>query len=154
MGLRDDILATGKRPRKVMKVEGEPWGRDNVFVLKMNGVERDSYQMDVLSRCDKNGNMTNVLGWHASVVALFACDEHGVKIFGKDDAKVLNETDPESIDLVFHAIREFNGLDVESDRNLEGNSESEAGTGSSAASQSNSENLQSITFLDGSTVTT
>jgi hypothetical protein len=77
----------------------------------MNGFERDSYQMDILARCDKNGSLTNVLGWHASVVALFTCDEHGVKVFSKDDAKFLNDTDPQDIDLVFAAIRAFNGLE-------------------------------------------
>jgi hypothetical protein len=154
MGLRDDIIATGKRPRKVKKVEGEPWGRDDVFVLKMNGAERDAYQMDVIARCDKEGNMNNITGWHAGVVALFACDEHGVKIFSKSDAQALNETDPDSLDIVFDAIREFNGLTQTQQDDLEKNSGSETGDTSSAGSHSNSTGRQSIELLDGSTVTT
>lgn len=154
MGLRDEIIATGKRPRKAQKVEGEPWGRSDVYVLKMNGAERDAYQMDVIARCDKQGNMTNITGWHAGVVALFACDEHGVKIFSKDDAKALNETDPDSLDIVFDAIREFNGLTPLAQQELEGNLGSETGDGSSAGSPSNSENHHSVALLDGSVVTT
>jgi hypothetical protein len=154
MGLRDDILAMGKRPRKVKKVDGEPWGRDDIYVLKMNGVERDSYHMDILSRSDKNGNMTNIVGWHAMVVALYTCDSDGVKVFTKDDTKSLNETDPESIDLVFNTLREFNGLTIEADEEFEGNSEGGSGNGSSAASESNSENRPEYACLDGSTMTT
>lgn len=154
MGLRDEILATGKRPRKVQKVEGEPWGRDDVYVLKMNGRERDAYQMDVIARCDKNGQMNNIAGWHAGVVALFACDEHGVNIFSKQDAAALNETDPDALDLVFDAIRDFNGLTPLAQEELEGNLSGGTGDGSSAGSPSNSENQAFGAFLDGSPVTT
>jgi len=155
MGLRDDILAMGKRPRKVQKVEGEPWGRDDVYVLKMSGVERDSYQMDIISRSDKqSGNIVNVMGWHANVVTMFACDKDGVKIFKQSDAKDLNETDPDSLDIVFEAILEFNGLTKAAVEETEKNSEGETGDGSSAGSQSNSTNLPFDTYLDGSKVAT
>jgi hypothetical protein len=155
MGLRDDILAMGKRPRKVKKVDGEPWGRDDVYVLKMSGVERDSYQMDIISRSDKQtGNVVNVLGWHANVVTMFACDKDGVKIFNKNDAKDLNETDPDSLDMVFGAVLEFNGLLREAQEDLEKNSVGETGDGSSADSPSNSTSLPFDTYLDGSPVKT
>lgn len=136
MGLRDEILRTSKKPRKVQKVEGEPWGMDSVYVLKMSGDERDLYQQEIISRCDKNGDMKQVIGWRAKVVVASACDKDGVKIFEAGDWKEVNGGDPDSIDLVFDAVREFNGLRSEDQEELRGNCDSEAGNGSSAASPS------------------
>ena len=122
----------------------------------MNAAERDAYQLDLIARSDKQtGKIVNVVGWGANNVAMFACDYQGVKIFGPKDVKELNETDePESLDAVFDAILEFNGLTRMAQEEQEGNSEGETGGGSSAGSPSNSLNLQFDTFLDGSKVTT
>lgn len=154
MGLRDEIIATAKRPREIKKVEGEPWGMDGVYVLKMSGTERDLYQQEVISRCDKNGTMTNVVGWRSKVVTMFACDEYGVKIFEPKDATVINDTDPDALDLVFDAVLEFNGVTTEAQEALEKNSDGEVGSGSLPASHSTSESRPLGSFLDGSPVMT
>jgi hypothetical protein len=156
MGIGTEVLALGKRPRKVQKVDGEPWGRDDIYVRKMSGEERDAYHMDVYARSDKtSGNLNNIKGWHAQVVVLNACDQFGVNIFEPGQVGELNKLDDtESLDLVFDAVRDFNGLTPLAQEELEGNSASGSGNGSSAASDSSSENPHAVTFLDGSTMTT
>jgi hypothetical protein len=155
MGIGAEVLALGKRPRKVKKVDGEPWGRDDVYVRKMSGEERDAYHADVWARSDKTtGQLTNIKGWHSQVVVLNACDQYGVSIFAATDVAELNKLDDtESLDLVFDAVREFNGLTPIAMDDIEGNSASGSGNGSSAASDSNSENPHVVNFLDGSTAT-
>lgn len=156
MGIGAEVLALGKRPRKVKKVEGKPWDRDDIYVRKMSGEERDAYHADVWSRSDKTtGQLTNIKGWHAQVVVLNACDEFGVNIFEPQQVAALNQLDDtESLDLVFDSVREFNFLTPTAQEEIEGNSGGGSGSGSSAASDSSSENPHAVTFLDGSTMTT
>jgi hypothetical protein len=156
MGIGTEVIALGKRPRKIEKVEGNPWGRDDIYVRKMSGEERDAYHMDVYARSDKiSGHLVNIKGWHADVVGRNACDEFGVSIFELSQIPELNKLDDtESLDMVFDAVREFNGLTPAAQEELEGNSASGSGNGSSAASDSSSESPHAVTFLDGSTMTT
>lgn len=134
MGLREDAIASAKKPRKTKAIEGKPWGIEGLHILKINGRERDQYQADLVARSNDKGRITNPVGWVAKVVVMFACDEHGQRIFKDSDASDLNEGDPDDLDMVFSAFLEFNEMRREDEEAIEGNSEGEDGNGSLPAS--------------------
>jgi hypothetical protein len=95
--LREAILAKDDRPRK--PVEVPEWGT-TVYVARLSAGDRVA--LAKLAR-DEAIDL-------ADYVLIFACDEHGVKLFSADDREALSSKSYEALERIVSAGMDFNGM--------------------------------------------
>lgn len=131
MGLRESILKPHDLKREPFEADGWPAG---VYVREFDGLARDQYEQDQLSRRDKNGVLTKTTGLRVKLLIACLCDADGVALFTEKDADALNKLPANMIDAAYEAAATLNGLMAKDEREAEKNSESEAGDGESSPS--------------------
>jgi hypothetical protein len=127
---RDEILGADD-----LEVSAEiacpEWG-GAVHVRSISGEARDAFEATqaMLAKNDEYGFMKNT---RARMVALFACDAEGKRIFSDGDAVALGKKSALALNRVFDVGRKMNGWSKEDVAELEGNSEDAPSDGSGSA---------------------
>lgn len=106
------------------------WSPDGcVHVRVISGEERDAFEQTQarMSHRDNYGFMRNT---RARMVAMFACDAEGNRLFSDADATALGKKSAVALNRVFDAGRVMNGYTHEDIKELEGNSEDALSEGS------------------------
>lgn len=84
------------------------WGGE-VRIKMLTGAERDRFEQ---STVDMRGNKPtqNLANLRARLVALCVVDEHGARMFSKDDVGRLGSKSAAALDRVFDAASKLNGM--------------------------------------------
>ncbi len=80
-----------------------------LFVRKLNSRERDAFELVVSQlRTEKGDNVS--VGFRALVAAWTCCDENGSRLFEFSDVDELGKFDAETINTLFDAADDLNGI--------------------------------------------
>lgn len=112
MTTRDTVLALTDLPRRKLHVPA--WGGD-VYVRMLTGTERDAFEVS----CQEDA--LGLANLRARFVVLTACDADGKRVFEDGDATTLGQTAAATLDLVFTAGQQINGMRAEDIEDLAGN---------------------------------
>lgn len=112
---REQILAADDSSIETVGVP--EWGGE-VGVKTLTGFEKDLWESERQTK-DGNFNLENI---RASLVAIAACDEQGLRLFSLNDVVDLGKKSVRALDRVFQAAKKLNGVSDEELDELEGES--------------------------------
>ena len=112
---REAILAAKDLPQATVAVP--EWGGE-VIVRGMTGAERDAIEQSVLN---KQGQLGDVTGLRARIVACCAIDERGERLFQKGDVDALAKKSAQALQRVFEVAQKLSGLTPQDVEELEKN---------------------------------
>lgn len=101
MSIRDQVLSTTDLTTKEIKVP--EWGT-SIKLREMSGVERDAWE-DFANGRRVDGKLQNL---RALVVARFALNADGERIFSDDDIQRLGTMGGKALDRIFQAFSKLN----------------------------------------------
>lgn len=125
MATKDEIL--GKDDLTIERVNVPEWGCE-VCVRTMSAAERDAFEASYLGQ-DDIARMANV---RARFCCLIICDDEGGRVFDDEDADALGKKSASALDRIFEVGQRLNGLSANDVEELEKNSETGPGEGSSS----------------------
>lgn len=122
MGLlsRDAILQAKSRFKDVPVPE---WGGD-VRVRDMGGNARDRLSQFLIDNKSMEGSKANAWAFKCLLVSLTVCDDQGALLFSEQDVDALGHVSSTSLDLVFAAASELNGMSAKAQEREAKNSDS------------------------------
>jgi len=144
---RESIQAFTTTPLEVGPV---PVWNDTAFIRRLTGNDRDAWDLwqvghaytedDEKAGKGKAGRLRrDARGIRAYLVCLGLCDEHAQRLFADTEAAQVGAMDGEAIDYLYDQIRDYNGLSVKSQEELEKNSEDGPSDDSGLSSPESSE---------------
>ncbi len=117
---------------EVISVKVPEWGGKEVGIKIMSGAERDKIEANFDKRRKKDS--FDPIEAKAFVLAMSLCDEHGKRLFDLAELKEINKKSGKVIDFLFAESQNLNGVGVEAEEEILGNSaaaqSAETGTGS------------------------
>ena len=99
------------------KVDVPEWG-DFVYVRKMNGMERDRWELMTSNAVEKPMG-ANI---RASLCAMTICDEKGKRLFTDNQMNALGAKSASALDRIFSVSKDLNKLNDDDIEELEKNS--------------------------------
>jgi hypothetical protein len=127
---RDQILHPSSFP--YADVDVPDWG-GAVRVRDMGAAARDRLSQFFLDHKDADGQTANAGQFKVLVCALTICDDQGQLLFSQEDVTALSVVSGRSLDLVYQAAADLNGLSAKSVEDAAKNSASpQAGSGTAS----------------------
>lgn len=112
---------------------------EKLWLQEISGAERDEWEKVMSKQTAKDGSFNDFGAIRAKLIQLALVDEAGAQVYAADELAEINKLPGTLREDLFEAASAFNGLSKQAEEAQLKNSDSEAGNGSSAASQSNSD---------------
>lgn len=104
---REQILAATQLPQA--QVEVPEWG-GAVIVRALTALERDRFEMELVSTSPQGTNQVNLVNARARLVAACCIDEAGHKLFAADDVAALGKLSAAALNRVYEVAAKMSGL--------------------------------------------